>query len=85
VLVLTRNVGESIVIGDDIVIKVVEVRGDVVRIGVDAPAAVRVYREEIYRALAEANRAAASPGSDDLGALLSQAVKARPGASDNGR
>lgn len=78
-LVLTRNVGESVVIGDDIVVKVVEVRGDVVRIGVEAPAAVRIYREELYRELVAANLAAAAGGGqqEELSALLAQAAKSR--------
>jgi carbon storage regulator len=83
VLVLTRNVGESIVIGDDIIVKVIEVRGDVVRIGVEAPSSVRIYREELYRELVEANRAAAAAGpQEELSALLAQAARRRqaPGA-----
>jgi carbon storage regulator len=59
VLVLSRRTGESINIGDDIVVTVLEVRGDVVRVGIDAPRSVRVHREEVYRELAAANRAAA--------------------------
>lgn len=58
-LVLTRSEGESVMIGSDIVVTVLEVRGDVVRIGVEAPRSVRVHREEVYRALEEANREAA--------------------------
>jgi carbon storage regulator len=59
VLVLSRRTGESIIIGDDIVVTVLEVRGDVVRVGIDAPRSVRVHREEVYRELEAANRAAA--------------------------
>lgn len=77
-LVLTRSVGESVVIGDDIVVKVVEVRGDVVRLGVEAPTSVRIYREELYRELVAANRAAAAGSQqEELSALLSQAAKNR--------
>ena len=76
-LVLTRNVGESVVIGDEIVVKVVEVRGDVVRLGVEAPAAVRIYREELYQELVAANRAAAAGSQEELSALLSEAAKNR--------
>ena len=82
-LVLTRNVGESIVIGDDIIIKVIEVRGDVVRIGVEAPSSVRIYREELYRELVESNRAAAAGPQEALSALLAQAAARKrqaPGA-----
>jgi carbon storage regulator len=59
VLVLSRRTGESIIIGDDIVVTVLEVRGDVVRVGIDAPRSIRVHREEVYRELEAANRAAA--------------------------
>ena len=60
-LVLSRRVGESVGVGDDIVATVLEVRGDVVRVGVDAPRSVQVSRQELLTALAETNRAAASP------------------------
>ncbi len=58
-LVLSRSEGESVMIGSDIVVTVLEVRGDVVRIGIDAPREVKVHREEVFRALEEANREAA--------------------------
>lgn len=48
-LVLTRKIGELIVIGDDIKIKIVEIKGKQVRIGIEAPRDVAVNREEIYR------------------------------------
>lgn len=48
-LVLTRKIGELIVIGDDIKIKIVEIKGKQVRIGIEAPRNVEVNREEIYR------------------------------------
>lgn len=60
-LVLSRRVGDSIVIGDDVVVTVLEVRGDVVRVGVDAPREVAVRRQELLAELADSNRAAASP------------------------
>lgn len=47
-LVLTRKIGETIVIGDDIKIKIVEIKGKQVRIGIEAPRNVEVNREEIY-------------------------------------
>jgi carbon storage regulator len=61
VLVLTRRAGESVMVGDDVVVTVLEVRGDVIRIGVQAPRSVPVHREEVYRALQRANQEAASP------------------------
>ena len=47
-LVLTRKIGETIVIGDDIKIKIVEIKGKQVRVGIEAPRNVQVNREEIY-------------------------------------
>jgi carbon storage regulator len=69
VLVLTRRAGESIVIGDDVTVTVVDVRGDVVRLGIDAPRSVAVHREEVYRAVVEANRSAAAVSDDAVAAL----------------
>ncbi|GIE27924.1 hypothetical protein Ait01nite_009690 [Actinoplanes italicus] len=68
-LVLTRRAGESVMIGDDVVITVLEARGDVIRLGIQAPRDVQVHREEVYRELQEANRAAASPTEDAVHAL----------------
>ena len=50
-LVLSRHIDESIMIGDDVVITVVDIRGDKVRIGIQAPTNVPVHREEIYEAI----------------------------------
>ena len=47
-LILTRRVGESLIIGDDVVVNILGVKGNQVRIGVDAPKEVSVHREEIY-------------------------------------
>ena len=69
VLVLSRRIGESIIIGDDIVVTVLEVRGDVVRVGIAAPRSIRVHREEVYRELEAANRAAAGVSADAETAL----------------
>jgi carbon storage regulator len=76
VLILTRRVGENIVVGDDIVISVMEVRGDAVRIGIQAPRTVTVHREEVYRELQQANRAAAQSGAaaDDALAAVAQSL-----------
>jgi carbon storage regulator len=76
-LVLSRRVGESVVIGDDVTITILEVRGDVVRVGIDAPRSVAVHRAELLEQLESSNREAASP-SDDAVASLSQALKSRP-------
>nr|WP_127783040.1 carbon storage regulator CsrA [Rhodococcus sp. X156] len=68
-LILTRRAGESIMIGDDIVITVSEVRGDAVRVGIEAPRAVQVHREEVYRELQQANAQAVTTSDDALAAL----------------
>lgn len=52
-LVLTRKLGEVIRVGDAVTVRVLEVRGNQVRLGVEAPADVRIYREEVYRAICE--------------------------------
>jgi carbon storage regulator len=57
-LVLTRKVGEAIAIGDQITIKVLEVKGTNIRVGIEAPAGFRIYREEIYMKVKEQNRLA---------------------------
>lgn len=77
-LVLSRRVGESIVIGEDVRVTVLEVRGDVVRVGIKAPRAVTVHREELLRELEETNRAAASPSPDAIAVLASQIQGKRP-------
>ncbi len=57
-LVLTRKKGESIMIGDDIELVVVEIKGDQVRLGVKAPKDVEIYRNEVFEAISEANKEA---------------------------
>ncbi len=59
VLVLTRKASQSIVIGKDIIITVLDVHRDQVRIGIEAPKSVDVHRQEVFEALQQANRAAA--------------------------
>ena len=68
-LVLTRRSQQSIMIGKDIVITVLEVRGDHVRLGVSAPRDVDVHREEVFVELQQANKSAASPSAEAIGAL----------------
>lgn len=63
-LVLSRKKNESIVIRDDIVITVVEVRGDKVRLGIDAPKEVTVHRREVYEAIKESERMGQSRQED---------------------
>jgi carbon storage regulator len=80
-LVLSRRVGESIVVGDDVVITVLEQRGDVVRIGVDAPRSVQVRRHELLAQLEETNRAAASPDADAVAGLSRLVAQDEPASA----
>jgi carbon storage regulator len=57
-LALTRKIGERIMIGDNIIITVAELKGDSVRLAVEAPRDVKIYRAEIYQAIAEENKQA---------------------------
>jgi len=66
VLILTRKLGESIAIGDQIRISVLGIRGRQVRLGIDAPADVIVHREEIYLKIQAENRKASGSITDDL-------------------
>ncbi|MBR1398316.1 MAG: carbon storage regulator CsrA [Selenomonadaceae bacterium] len=66
-LVLTRKPKQQIMIGDNIIINVVEVQGENVRIAIEAPREIKIYRGEIYRAIQEENqKAAAQLGAIDL-------------------
>ncbi|MCC6226566.1 MAG: carbon storage regulator CsrA [Microthrixaceae bacterium] len=65
-LVLSRKVGESIVIGSEVTITVLEVRGDHARIGIQAPRSVSVHRQEVHDELVRTNRAATSTQAADL-------------------
>lgn len=60
---LTRRPDQRIVIGDDIVVTVLEIKGDTVRLGIDAPRSVRVHREEVHLALSQANAEAVLPSA----------------------
>jgi carbon storage regulator len=66
VLILTRKIGETIAIGEDIKIQVVSIKGRNVRIGIEAPAQTPVHREEVFQRIQEANEQAASVALEDL-------------------
>jgi carbon storage regulator len=70
VLILTRRPGENIVVGDDIVISVIEVRGDAVRLGIQAPRSLSVHREEVWVELQKANSQAAGASDADVDAAM---------------
>ncbi|HET9728201.1 MAG TPA: carbon storage regulator CsrA [Acidimicrobiia bacterium] len=68
-LVLTRRANQSIMIGHEIVVTVLEVRGDQVRLGIKAPRSIDVHREEIFAQLQQANRDAVKPSKEALESL----------------
>ncbi|MGW6132137.1 carbon storage regulator CsrA [Cellulomonas sp. NPDC055163] len=78
-LVLSRRVGERLLIGDDIVLTVIEVRSDGVRLGIDAPRSVRVHRAEVIEAVTAANVEASAVTDADAEAL--QKLVPRPPAA----
>jgi carbon storage regulator len=67
VLIITRRAGEKIMLGDDVIVEVVEVSGSSVRLGIQAPRSLPVYREEIWRSVKQENAAAAATDLQDLG------------------
>ncbi|CAA9412959.1 MAG: Carbon storage regulator [uncultured Phycisphaerae bacterium] len=72
-LVLSRQRDETIMIGDDVEVTVVDIRGDKVRLGITAPREISVHRKEVYDAIRRENRAAAQVKPEDLSGI------ARPG------
>ena len=70
-LVLSRKPGESIRVGDDIEISIVEVKGDVVRLGIQAPRTVQVWRRELWDAIVAENRKAALETSATIPPVIS--------------
>lgn len=79
-LVLSRRVGERLIIGNDIVVTIIDVRSDGVRVGIDAPREVRVTRAEIFEAVEQHNVEAASADDSALEKLRGLAPKSAPGA-----
>jgi len=66
-LVLSRQRDETIMIGDNVEITVVDIRGDKVRLGITAPQHIPVHRKEVYEAIQRENRAAAQMRPEDIG------------------
>jgi carbon storage regulator len=66
VLIITRKPGEKIMLGDDVVVHVMEIVGKSVRVGIQAPRSLPVYREEIWAAVRHENEAAAQAAPDAL-------------------
>lgn len=68
-LVLSRKAGESVLVGDEIEVTILEIRGDVVRVGIAAPRSVSVQRSELIAQVKDSNRAAASPSANTVASL----------------
>jgi carbon storage regulator len=81
-LVLSRQRDESIMIGDNVVITVVDIRGDKVRLGIDAPREVPVHRQEVYEAIQRENLRASQLQPEDTKGLAD--APANPPRGDDG-
>ena len=68
-LVLSRHRDESIMIGDDVVVTIVDIRGDKVRLGIDAPQDIPVHRQEVYEAIQRENQKASQVQPSDTGRI----------------
>jgi carbon storage regulator len=79
-LVLSRQRDETIMIGDEIEITVVDIRGDKVRLGINAPRSVQVHRKEVYEAIKRENTASANVQITDLTRLEGQLKRRAAGA-----
>ena len=77
---ITRRKGERIVLGDDVFVSVLEVSGQTVRLGIDAPRSLRVYREEIWLEVKRENEAAAHAAAADMAPMpeLPAALRGAP-------
>src|SRR5579862_8084248 len=78
-LVLSRQRDETIMIGDDIEITIVDIRGDKVRLGITAPNTIPVHRKEVYDAIQKENREAAKVRMEDIGGLPRSGAPPKPG------
>lgn len=68
-LILSRKTDQQIKIGDDITLTIIEVRGDQVKIGVEAPKDVKVFRQEVFNAIKSENTAASTVNTSKIGSL----------------
>lgn len=78
-LVLSRQRDETIMIGDEIEITVVDIRGDKIRLGISAPARIAVHRKEVYESIRKENEQAARIAGNDLGELSNDTGHVAPG------
>ena len=78
-LILTRKSGESILIGDDIEIVITSIDQNKVKVGINSPSHIPIYRAELYRKIQEENRGAASIGKDEFDNMLEKYTGASTG------
>lgn len=76
-LILTRKIGETITIGENIKVQVVSIKGGHVRIGIEAPVQTPVHREEVFQRIQEANEQAAGMAPEDLSEVITLWEKAK--------
>lgn len=81
-LVLSRKRDESIIIGDDVVITIVDIKGEQVKIGVTAPKNVSIHRKEVYEAIQEENKAASKTKAQNLSGLINVIQKRKLAVSE---
>lgn len=74
-LVLTRKPGEGLLIGDNIAVKIIEIKGGAIRVGIDAPQDMKIYRQEVYDRIREENIGATNWDIDDLDVLSEDLLK----------
>lgn len=84
-LVLSRRRDESIIIGDDVVVTVIDIKGEQVKLGVSAPRSVSIHRREVYEAIQAENLAAARPEAQNLSQLARVLEKPPDAAGQAGK
>lgn len=83
-LILSRRLNERIIIGDDVEVTVLDIKGDQVKLGIRAPQNVKVYRQEVFEAIQEENRRAAETSDRELPSLDQYLdAKGDPGSSSS--
>lgn len=82
-LVLSRHRDESIMIGDDVVVTIVDIRGDKVRLGINAPQDIPVHRREVYEAIQRENQKAAQIKAGDTRRLGKERSSDVPSGTDS--
>ncbi len=78
-LILSRKIDESIVIGEDVEVSIVDIKGEQVKLGIKAPKEVKVYRQEVFTAIQNENMAAAQTGTELPKIDFLENVKTRSG------